>query len=527
MPNAVATDRYAGIMRVSESTASGVRAAGILLHPTSLPGRHGIGEIGPEAHRWLERLAGMSQRLWQVLPLGPTGYGDSPYQTLSTFAGNPLMVSLDALCDAGLVDQPRLDALPRFPDDRADFGAIIGPRTSLLHEIAASFARRASPELRDRLEAFTDGQRSWLDDYTLFAALKAHFHGRPWTEWPADAARRDGGVLAAARRTLAEPIDHARVLQFAFHEQWTSLRARARQLGISIIGDLPIFVAHDSADVWCRPDLFELDAGGRATVVAGVPPDYFSQTGQRWGNPLYRWDVHEERGFDWWIRRLGHAFDCFDVLRIDHFRGFAGYWEIPGDHPTAEHGRWRPGPGRALFDAAARALGPRPIIAEDLGVITPDVDRLRDDLGLPGMRILQFAFGDDPRGALFRPESYPANCVVYTGTHDNDTTVGWYRSEPGRDSTRSADQIAREQHAVRVYLACDGTEIHWNLIELALRSPANTAIYPLQDVLGLGSEARMNVPGREGGNWTWRFRWEQLTPAIEDRLAGLTAASGR
>jgi len=512
---------------VSDSTTAGGRAAGILLHPTSLPGRHGIGEIGPEARRWLDRLAGMSQRLWQVLPLGPTGYGDSPYQTLSTFAGNPLMISLDDLHNAGLVDDGHLNSLPRFPDDHVDFGAVIGPRTSLLHEVAAGFARRASAQRRNELDEFTDSQRPWLDDYTLFTSMKAHFGGRAWTEWPADAARRDPATLAAARRTLAEPIDHARVLQFLFHDQWTRLRRRAHDLGIAIIGDLPIFVAHDSADVWCRPDLFELDAAGRPTVVAGVPPDYFSQTGQRWGNPLYRWDVHEEQGFDWWIARLAHAFALVDVLRIDHFRGFAGYWEIPGDHPTAEHGRWLPGPGRKLFDAAAKALGPRPIIAEDLGVITPDVDQLRDDLGFPGMRILQFAFGDDPRGALFRPESYPPNCVVYTGTHDNDTTVGWYRSEPGRDSTRSAEQIVREQHAVRVALSSDGSEIQWDLIDLALRSPANTAIYPMQDVLGLGSEARMNVPGREGGNWTWRFRWEQLTPAIEQRLADLTLASGR
>jgi 4-alpha-glucanotransferase len=512
---------------VTESMTAPFRAAGILLHPTSLPGRHGIGEIGGEARHWLERLAGMSQRLWQVLPLGPTGYGDSPYQTLSTFAGNPLMISLDDLRDAGLVDRARLDCLPPFPDGHVDFGAVIGPRTSLLHEAAAGFIGRAAPDLRAGLEEFTDSQRPWLDDYTLFAALKAHFGGRPWTDWPADAARREPATLAAARRTLAEPIDHARVLQFLFHDQWMRLRRRADELGIAIIGDLPIFVAHDSADVWCRPDLFELDSTGRPTVVAGVPPDYFSQTGQRWGNPLYRWDVHEERGFDWWIARLAHAFALVDVLRIDHFRGFAGYWEIPGDHPTAEHGRWIPGPGRKLFDAATQALGRRPIIAEDLGVITPDVDELRDGLGFPGMRILQFAFGDDPRGPLFRPESYPANCVVYTGTHDNDTTVGWYRSEPGRDSTRSAEQIAREQHATRVYLSCDGSEIHWDLIRLAITSPANAAIYPLQDVLGLGSEARMNVPGREGGNWQWRFRWEQLTPAMEQRLADLTRAGGR
>jgi 4-alpha-glucanotransferase len=511
----------------SASDPLAVRSAGILLHPTSLPGRFGIGEIGPEAHHWLERLARMGQRLWQVLPLGPTGFGDSPYQTLSTFAGNPLVISFDALRDDGLVDPDRLDLMPPLPADHVAFGDVIGTRLEVLHEVAAAFPRRASAALRAGFERFVDEQRAWLDDYALFVSLKARFDGRGWTDWPADVAGREPGVLAAPRRDLAAGIQLARVGQFLFHEHWSRLRARAADLGIAIVGDLPIFVAHDSADVWCRPDLFALAADGRPTVVAGVPPDYFCRTGQRWGNPLYRWDVHEAEGYAWWIARLRHAFALVDVLRIDHFRGFAGYWEIPADHPTAEHGRWMPGPGRKLFDAVAQALGPRPIIAEDLGVITPDVDQLRDDLGFPGMRILQFAFGDDPRGALFRPESYPANCVVYTGTHDNDTTVGWYRSEPGRDSTRTAEQVAREQHAVRVALSTDGSEIHWDLIRLALQSPAATAIYPLQDVLGLGSEARMNVPGREGGNWTWRFRWDQLTPAVERRLADLTATSGR
>ena len=512
---------------MSPSPPAFPRAAGILLHPTSLPGRHGIGEIGPEAHRFLEHLAGVSQRLWQVLPLGPTGYGDSPYQTLSTFAGNPLVISLDALRSDGLVDAGRLDVLPPFPEDRVDFGAVIGQRANLLHEVAAGFPHRASRELRAGLEEFTDTHRAWLDDYTLFVSLKSHFAGRSWHAWPADAARRDPAVLAAARRTLAEPVDHARILQYLFHRQWAALRERAGALGISIIGDLPIFVAHDSADVWCRPDLFTVDADGHATVVAGVPPDYFSATGQRWGNPLYRWPVHAEEGFAWWIARLAHAFELVDILRIDHFRGFAACWEIPADHPTAERGRWVPGPGRTLFDAAAAALGPRPIIAEDLGVITPDVDALRDDLGFPGMRILQFAFGDTEPAEAYRPESYPANSVVYTGTHDNDTTVGWYRGEPAAGSTRSAEEVAREQHAVRSYLGTDGAEIHWDLIGLALRSPANTAIYPLQDVLGLGTAARMNVPGREWGNWTWRFRWSELAPEIEQRLERLTRAAGR
>ena len=502
------------------------RSAGVLLHPTSLPGRFGIGEIGPDAYGWLERLAQMRQRHWQVLPLGPTGFGDSPYQTLSTFAGNPLLVSFGVLRDDGLVDPGQLDALPTLPEDHVAFGEVIGRRLAILHEAAAAFPRRAAPLLRERFARFMDESREWIDDYALFVSLKGRFDGRSWTDWPADVARREPGVLAAARRELAEGVDHARIGQFLFAEHWRRLRERAAALGISIIGDLPIFVAHDSADVWCRPELFDLAADGRPSVVAGVPPDYFCQTGQRWGNPLYRWDVHEAEGFAWWIERLRHAFALFDVLRIDHFRGFAAYWEIPAADPTAEHGRWLPGPGRRLFDAAAAALGPRPIIAEDLGVITPDVEALRDELGFPGMRILQFAFGaGEPEDN--RPERYPENSVVYTGTHDNDTTVGWYRAEAGRDSTRTAAEIEAERHRVRTYLSCDGGDIHWDLIALAMRSPSNTAVVPLQDVLGLGSAARMNVPGRPWGNWQWRFRREQLRGEAEERLAGLTQAANR
>jgi len=502
------------------------RAAGILLHPTSLPGRFGIGEIGPVAYRWLDRLAAMAQRHWQVLPLGPTGYGDSPYQTLSTFAGNALVISLDTLADDGLVDTARLDGLPLLPADHVSFADVIGPKLTVLHEVAAAFHRRASAELRAAFATFVESQRDWLDDYAAFVSLKARFAGRSWNEWPADVARREPRTLAAARRELTEAIEHVRIGQFLFHEQWRRLRRYAASLGVSIIGDLPIFVAHDSVDVWCRPDLFALAADGRPTVVAGVPPDYFCQTGQLWGNPLYRWEQHEAEGYAWWIARLRHAFSLVDVLRIDHFRGFAAYWEIPGGAATAELGRWVPGPGRRLFDAVAAALGPRSIIAEDLGLITPDVEALRDDLGFPGMRILQFAFSAEQREGD-RPERYPVNCVVYTGTHDNDTTVGWYHGEAGRDSTRTAAEIDQDRHRVRVRLSCNGSEINWDLIGLALSTPANTAICPLQDVLGLGSEARMNVPGSPRGNWRWRFEWDQLQPAAEERLENLTRSAGR
>jgi len=502
------------------------RAAGILLHPTSLPGRYGIGEIGPEAHRWLAHLHGMSQRLWQVLPLGPTGYADSPYQTLSTFAGNPMLISFEALRDEGLLLEADLKKFPVFPDDRVDYGPVIEARVPILDKAARSFARRASAQLKAGLARFEEENHYWLEDYALFATLKKHYANGPWVNWPAPLVRRESKALEAARKEHAIQIRQAKILQFLFFHQWDALRREAKGRGVAVIGDAPIFVAHDSADVWCRPDLFFLEPNGQPTVVAGVPPDYFSATGQRWGNPLYRWDVHQSEGYAWWISRLKAAFALYDIVRIDHFRGFAASWEIPAADPTAEHGRWVPGPGRALFDAAAAALGPKPIIAEDLGLITPDVDELRDALGFPGMRILQFAFGDE-QPETFQPAHYPENCVVYTGTHDNDTTVGWHRSEPGPDTTCSAEQLAEERHRVRTALGCDGSEINWDMIALAWQTPADTAIVPLQDVLGLGSEARMNVPGRAWGNWQWRFQWEQLRPEAEERLEHLTRHTGR
>ncbi|NCY20604.1 4-alpha-glucanotransferase [bacterium] len=503
------------------------RSSGILLHPTSLPGPYGMGEIGPEAHRWLAHLNGMSQKLWQVLPLGPTGYADSPYQTLSTFAGNPMLVSIASLREEGLLHEEDVKDFSPLPQSFVDYGPAILARSRILRKAATSFPRRATPALKAAQTAFEEKNAPWLEDFALFSVLKTAHGGGPWVNWPAPLVHREKTALAQARKQLAKEIRHTKVLQFLFHHQWSSLRREAKTRGVSIIGDIPIFVAHDSADVWCHPELFFLEKNGQPSVIAGVPPDYFSQTGQRWGNPLYRWEAHEEQGFSWWIDRLKSTFELYDIVRIDHFRGFAANWQIPASEPTAVKGRWVPGPGRKLFDVARKTLGNLPIIAEDLGVITPDVDALRDGLGFPGMRILQFAFGDDPKAADFRPESYPTNCVVYTGTHDNDTTVGWYRSEPGRDSTRNAEQIAREQHNTRTYLSCDGSQIHWDLIALALRSGANTAIYPLQDILGLGSEARMNVPGRENGNWAWRFQWSQLTPDIEQRLGRLTREAHR
>ena len=503
------------------------RQAGILLHPTSLPGRYGMGEIGPEAHRWLAHLNTMGQKIWQVLPLGPTGFGDSPYQTLSTFAGNTMLISFDSLRDEGLLKDEDLRNFPVFPENRVEYGPVLLARSALLHKVAQSFARRASATLKAGWMQFCEAESDWLEEYTLFSALKKEYGGGPWILWPEPLRNRESSALNAARKKHSTEIKHSKILQFLFFHQWKSLRREANRRGISIVGDIPIFVAHDSADVWCRPDLFFMEKDGHPSVIAGVPPDYFSQTGQRWGNPLYRWEIHEKESFAWWIARLKSSLKLYDIVRIDHFRGFEANWEIPAHEKTAIRGRWMPGPGRKLFDAARNALGDLPILAEDLGVITKEVDELRDSLGFPGMRILQFAFGDDPKAESFRPESYPANCAVYTGTHDNDTTVGWYRSEPGKDSTRNAEQIAKENHNARTYLSSDGSKIHWDMISLALRSPANTAVYPLQDVLGLGSEARMNVPGREEGNWSWRFRWQQLTPEIEQRLHRLTQESNR
>lgn len=504
------------------------RRSGVLLHPTSLPGPYGVGEMGPEAVRFADTLQRMGQALWQILPLGPTGYGDSPYQSLSTFAGNPVWIGFDWLIEDGLLTRKDLAAFPAFPDHHVDFGPVLQAREALLDKVGRSFARRASGELKDAFEAFCEQQRDWLDDFALFLALKRAHDLRPWVEWAPELVRREPSALNAARRRLASALKQAKVEQFLFDRQWHRMRAVARERGLSFIGDIPIFVAHDSADVWARPELFFLDEQGRPTTVAGVPPDYFSATGQLWGNPLYRWDRHEADDYAWWTSRMRRILDLVDIVRIDHFRGFAAYWEIPAGETTAINGRWVNGPGAAFFDALKRQLGHEPaIIAEDLGVITPDVEALRDRFGFPGMRILQFAFGDDDKAADYRPESYPPNCVVYTGTHDNDTTVGWFHSKPGEGSTRDAESIAEERKHILAYLGTDGSNIHWDLIELALKSNANTAIAPLQDLMGLDSSARMNTPGVPGGNWRWRFTWDRLDETIVNRMAHWTRATGR
>ena len=503
------------------------RASGVLLHPTSLPGPYGMGEMGAEARRWIDSLVTMKQRLWQILPHGPTSYGDSPYQALSTFAGNPMWISFDDLVADGLLSRSRLSSFPEFPAHTVDFGPVIEARHAVLDTVCRTFARRADAQLKADWEHFCAEQADWLDDFALYIAIK-HAHGlRPWTEWPAALALREPAALQQAARKYQVAIRNVKIVQFLFDRQWKQLRAYAHERGIQLVGDIPIFVAHDSADVWAHPELFFLDGKGKPIVIAGVPPDYFSATGQRWGNPLYRWDIHQHTGYHWWIQRLTRIFEVVDIVRIDHFRGFEAYWEIPAHEPTAMNGRWVEGPGEDFFDTVMAAIGSLPIIAEDLGVITPAVEALRDKYRFPGMRILQFSFGVDITDAEYRPEHFPANCVVYTGTHDNDTTVGWFWSEAGVDSTRTQEEIEQEREAVLAYVQTNGEQIHWDLIALAAKSNANTAIYPLQDVLGLGSEARMNVPGRESGNWRWRFQWSQLTPATMERLAAVTAWAER
>jgi len=503
------------------------RASGVLLHPTSLPGPYGIGEIGPEAERFVDFLQATGQHLWQILPLGPTSFGDSPYQSPSTFAGNPLWISFDLLIQDKLLTKAQLKHFPAFPADKVDFGPVIAARFAVLKKVCASFGEKASPDMQAEFADFCARSADWLDDYALFSALKDAHGGVPWTQWEPELGRREPAALQAARERHAEDVRAVKIVQYLFDRQWKRLRAYGAERRIQFIGDIPIFVAHDSADVWAHPHLFFLKPDGQPSVVAGVPPDYFSATGQLWGNPLYNWDAHRAQNYDWWMARLRRIFELVDVVRIDHFRGFEAYWEIPGGETTAMNGKWVKGPDQHLFEVLLQRMGRLPIIAEDLGVITPPVEALRDRFEFPGMRILQFAFGADERAAEFRPESYPAHCCVYTGTHDNDTTVGWFNSQAGAGSTRTQDQIDAERKMILDYLGTDGHEIHWDLIHLGSRSNADTFVTPLQDLLGLGSEARMNTPGVAGGNWQWRFTWDQLTDEIRDRFAYVTRSTGR
>ena len=502
------------------------RTAGVLLHPTSLPGPYGIGDLGPECLRFLDFLVEARQGLWQVLPLGPTGYGDSPYQCFSAFAGNPLLVSLDALADDGLLERSDLEGRPAFPAERVDFGAVIDWKGPLLDQAFAAFETKATASQQEAFLTFRAQEAPWLHDFTLFMALKEAHGGKAWPEWDADLVQRDPAALERAALAHERRVRAVAFFQFLFSEQWEGVRKAAHARGLRILGDIPIFVSHDSADVWSHPELFHLAADGSPAKVAGVPPDYFSATGQLWGNPLYRWDVLARDGYAWWIDRFRATLRQVDLVRLDHFRGFEAYWEIPGGESTAVNGQWVKGPGADFFVALESELGALPVVAEDLGVITPEVAALRDRFGLPGMAILQFAFGTDDQANDFLPYNYTRNKVVYTGGHDNDTTMGWWTAGVG-DSTRSEEDVLRERDFCLRYLGTDGREIHWDFIRTVLASVADTAVVPVQDLLGLGNEARMNLPGRLGGNWAFRYEAGALDDAIAKRLGELTVTYGR
>ncbi|MGC2697436.1 MAG: 4-alpha-glucanotransferase [Candidatus Angelobacter sp.] len=497
------------------------RSAGVLLHPTSLPGANGIGELGPQALRFTAFLHEAGIRIWQVLPLNPTGYGDSPYQSLSVFAGNPLLISLETLAAEGLLDKSALQSLPDFPAGRVDFSKVIPWKFGLLRKAASNFAGSATSEQKTQFEDFTGKNQAWLDDYALFMAAKDAHQGRVWTEWDPQLAARHPSAISKWSEDLASEIAAYKFWQFKFFHQWNAIRADCAQRGIRIMGDIPIYAAHDSADVWAHPEMFWLDEKGHPLKVAGVPPDYFSATGQLWGNPIYRWDAMKASGYHWWIERLRASLNMFDMVRLDHFRGFEAYWEIPAAEPTAMHGKWVKGPGAELFQALTDALGPLPIVAENLGVITPEVEAIRKQFGYPGMAILQFAFSTDPQAPSFRPHNYEPQLVAYTGGHDNDTMFGWWRSGVAQ-STRTQADVKKEYADMQNYLGVSADEldheVNWIFIREVMKSVANTVLFPMQDVLALGSEARMNTPGTFGGNWTWRLSPDGLREADRCRL---------
>lgn len=490
------------------------RASGILLHPTSLPGRFGSGDLGGDAYRFVDWLFDAGQSYWQVLPLGEIGPGNSPYMSRSAFAGNVLLIDLAELSEHGWLEQGELNFAPDSHPNRVDFCVTVPFRMAKLRQAARRFFS-INNAMRREYEVFCEVESDWLRDYALFMAIAEHQDWREWDSWPDELSRRDAQALRDFETRFSDETDFWKFCQWCFARQWFRLKEYANSRGIRIIGDVPIFVAYQSADVWSHQELFKLDDAGRPVAVAGVPPDYFSETGQLWGNPVYRWTVHEESGFDWWIARMRQAFRLADVVRVDHFRGFAAYWEIPAGASNAIAGEWVTSPGDHLFQVMQRSFPSLPIIAEDLGIITPDVAALRDKFELPGMRVLQFAFGDNDANP-FLPHNYVSNTVAYTGTHDNDTTLGWWSNLP-----------EREKGFAQQYLRSDGQTIHWDMMRALSASVANTVIFPLQDVLGLNSEHRMNFPGKPCGNWEWRFTWDQVSAEHTSQLANISADNVR
>jgi len=493
------------------------RSSGILLHPTSFPSRFGIGDLGMEAYRFIDFLVESDQQYWQILPLGPTGYGNSPYSCYSAMAGNPLLINPELLRNDQLLADEDFANLPEFPLDYVDFERAIALKVSLLKKACENFKAKASPVQQREFSAFCESKDSWLEDYAFFMALKDNFGGVSWNNWEPEIARREPESVEKWRQQLNSEIYYYKYVQFEFFRQWTELKRYANERKIQIIGDIPIYVAHDSADVWSHREIFCLDeATGEPALMAGVPPDYFSATGQLWGNPVYNWEKLQANNFEWWVQRFEAIFSYVDVTRIDHFRGFDAYWAVKRGQETAMYGEWIKAPGTALLDVINEKFGNLPIIAEDLGVITPEVEALRDRYDFPGMKILQFAFGAGP-GDPFLPFNYDRNSVVYTGTHDNDTTVGWFNQLQNYER----DEVLR-------YLGCiEPQGIHWSLIRMGWISIANMAIVPFQDLLGLGTDARMNFPGKAEGNWGWRYRPEALNWEVRDRLKTMTYISGR
>lgn len=503
------------------------RSSGILLHVTSLPGDHGIGDFGNSAHEFVDFLADAGQKIWQVLPLNPTGYGDSPYQCFSAFAGNPLFIDLRTLQEKGLLSDQDLRDAPSFPEERVEYDRVIDFKETLIRKAGHAFLTDSAANDRRAFDTFCENNSDWLDDHALFMACKRVHNNVAWIHWERNIRQRNPSALQKWRDELSSDIEIHKFAQFEFFRQWEQLKAHCIRRGIRIMGDLPIYVAHDSADVWAYPDLFRLGEDGKPTAIAGVPPDYFSATGQLWGNPLYRWDVSRASGHRWWIDRVRASLKLFDLVRLDHFRGFEAYWEVPASAATAADGMWVKGPGTEFFQTLQTELKELPFVAENLGVITPEVEALRTQFGFPGMSLLQFAFGNDPQGPSFRPHNYSRELVAYTGGHDNDTTVGWWTSSGAGESTRTAEDIRKEHDFTRAYLGFKDEPINWVFIRTVFASVANTAIIPLQDILGLGSDARMNLPGTLSGNWKWRYKPTALTKEITERLRTLTVLYDR
>jgi len=503
------------------------RACGLLCHITSLPAAYGVGDLGPAAYNFVDFLVRSGQRIWQTLPLGPPASENSPYSAYSAFAGNPLLISPDFLLHSAWISEQDLKPLRESVRDpqRVDFGQVSQHKQRLLEVSWQGFQRQLGGLISDQMVQFCRRHSYWLDDFARFEALLRHFGHSDWTRWPADLARREPAALAYWDHQVAEAIEYVKFQQFVFDQQWSALKAYANQRQVQIYGDMPIFVAQQSADVWSHRELFLLNDSGQPTVVAGVPPDYFSETGQRWGNPLYDWDANRGSGYRWWVDRIRHSLEIFDLLRIDHFRGFEAYWEIPADAETAVTGQWRLGPGAELFDVLNAKLGKLPLIAEDLGLITPEVHQLRDQIDLPGMRVLQFGFASS-EDDFHRPNQYPSHCVAYTGTHDNDTLMGWYQSYMA--SPDQPDVIGPYlQQFLEQYPDLSGRPIHWQMIASVMHAAANTAVIPVQDLLGLDSGARMNVPGQARGNWDWRLLDQQLDDEVSQQLFAMTVESGR